>query len=357
MFHLRDKELTHSIVQDIKTMDMPLRIMHVCGTHQDTIVRFGLDVLLREANVTIIQGPGCPVCVTTPYEIEQSIALARAGITVATYGDMLRVPGATDSLASVKTQGADVRVVYDIHDAVSLANTGREVVFVAAGFETTAPATAAVLSHELPKTFSVLSCHRVIPPAITAILSMGEILIDGIIDPGHVSVIIGVEPYRPISRAFNIPQVIAGFEPIDLLMAIRMLACQVQEGRCEVENEYCRVVNDGGNAKAQIVLNKVFELSDAPWRGFPIIHQSKLSLKSGFDDHDAYSRYEDILSPLQDQDFDEPSGCRCGDVLRGVISSEECVLFNNPCTPTHPVGPCMVSREGSCNISFRYRHD
>jgi len=357
MFHLRDKELTHSLVQDIKAMDMPLRVMHVCGTHQDTIVRFGLDVLLREANVSIIQGPGCPVCVTTPYEIEQGIALARGGITVATYGDMLRVPGATDSLASVKTQGADVRVVYDIHDAVSLAQDGREVVFVAAGFETTAPATAAVMLQDPPETFSILSCHRVIPPAIMAILGMGEIMLDSIIDPGHVSVIIGVEPYRPISRTFNIPQVIAGFEPVDLLMAIRMLARQVREGRCEVENEYCRVVNDAGNAKAQIVLDEVFDLSDAPWRGFPSIPQSKLSLKSGFDDHNAYARYEALLAPLQDQDFDEPPGCRCGAVLRGVIPSEECVLFGNPCTPAHPVGPCMVSREGSCNISFRYRHD
>jgi hydrogenase expression/formation protein HypD len=357
MFHLRDKELSRSIIRDIKKTDLPLRIMHVCGTHQDTIVRFGLERLLRDVRVSIVQGPGCPVCVTTPYEIEQAIALARAGMTVTTYGDMLRVPGVADSLASVKAQGGDVRVVYDVHDAVSLARDGCEVVFVAAGFETTAPATASVLLQNPPRGFSVLSCHRLIPPAITAILGMGEVALDGIIDPGHVSVIIGIEPYRPISQTFSIPQVIAGFEPVDVLMAIRMVAHQILEGRCEVENEYARVVRDAGNPKAKAALNEVFSVVDSPWRGFASIPNSKLALKSSFADHDAAIRYEEILAPLQDRDFHEPPGCRCGAVLRGIMPPEECALFGDPCTPLHPVGPCMVSREGSCNIAYRYGYD
>jgi hydrogenase expression/formation protein HypD len=357
MFHLRDKGLSDSIIRDIKEMGQPLRVMHVCGTHQDTIVRFGLERLLRNAQVAIVQGPGCPVCVTTPYEIEQAIALARAGITVTTYGDMLRVPGATDSLASVRAQGGDVRVVYDIHDALSLARKGREVVFVAAGFETTAPATASILLQNPPPTFSVLSCHRLIPPAIAAILDMGEVALDGIIDPGHVSVIIGTEPYKPISRDYHIPQVIAGFEPVDVLMAIRLLAHQVQDGRCEVENEYSRAVRDDGNSKAQAVLNEVFTVVSGPWRGFASIPHSILSLKSAFVEHDACARYEEVLAPLHDQNFHEPPGCRCGAVLRGILPPDECALFGHSCTPLHPVGPCMVSREGSCNIAYRYDHD
>ncbi|KAA0004376.1 MAG: hydrogenase formation protein HypD, partial [Thermoplasmata archaeon] len=197
MFHLRDKELSKLIAKNLKDMGMELNIMHVCGTHQDTIVKFGLDTILKECGVNIIQGPGCPVCVTTPEEIEMGIKLAESGVTIATFGDMVRVPGAEKSLQSVKAGGGDIRVVYGINEAVELAEkfyregNGKEVVFMAVGFETTAPATAAVLLRELPENFSVVSCHRYIPPALVRILGMGEIALDGIIDPGHVSVIIG----------------------------------------------------------------------------------------------------------------------------------------------------------------------
>ena len=357
MFQLRDKELARAIVEQLKSRDERLTVMHVCGTHQDTIVRHGLDGLLEECNVNIVQGPGCPVCVTTPREIEMAIALAEAGVTVATFGDMLRVPGAETSLQTVKARGGDVRVVYDINEAVKLAEQGTEVVFIAVGFETTAPTTASVLLRELPDTFSVLSCHRVIPPAVEAILQAGEVALNGLIDPGHVSVIIGASPYESISRRHGIPQVIAGFEPIDVLMAVWMLARQVDEGRSEVENEYSRAVSQEGNQRALQAIDEVFEPVDAAWRGFPVIPDSKLALRSCFTEHDASRRYADVLAPVAAMDFKEPPGCICGDVLRGVCTPEECALFAGKCTPQHPVGPCMVSREGSCNIAFRYTHD
>ncbi len=357
MFQLRDRELARAVVERLRERDEPLTAMHVCGTHQDTIVRHGLDGLLRECDVRIAQGPGCPVCVTTPCEIEMAIALAEAGVTVATFGDMLRVPGAGTSLQTAKARGADVRVVYDINEAVKLAEQGAEVVFIAVGFETTAPTTAAVLLRDLPAGFSVLSCHRVIPPAMEAILAAGEVALDGLIDPGHVSVIIGTSPYEDISRRHGIPQVVAGFEPVDVLMAIWMLARQVDEGRSQVENEYRRAVSREGNPRALRAIDEVFEPVDASWRGFPVIPGSKLALRPRFEEHDAARRYEDLLAPVMDMDFDEPPGCLCGDVLRGVCTPEECALFGKKCTPRHPVGPCMVSREGSCNIAFRYSHD
>jgi len=357
MFQLRDKALARTVVERLRERGRPLVAMHVCGTHQDTIVRHGLDGLLEGCNVRIVQGPGCPVCVTTPREIEMAIALAEAGITVATFGDMLRVPGADGSLQTVKAGGADVRVVYDINEAIKMATGGTEVVFIAVGFETTAPTSAAALLRDLPDTFSVLSCHRVIPPAVEAILAAGEVALDGIIDPGHVSVIIGTSPYEEISRRHGIPQVVAGFEPVDVLMGIWMLARQVDEGRAEVENEYRRAVSPEGNPRALQATDEVFEPVDASWRGFPVIPDSKLALRSRFAGHDAARRYEDVLAPVMDMDFEEPPGCICGDVLRGVCTPEECSLFGTKCTPRHPVGPCMVSREGSCNIAFRYSHD
>jgi len=357
MFHLRDRELSLAVVRELQREGQRLRIMHVCGTHQDTVVRFGLDALLREAGVSIVQGPGCPVCVTTSGEIEMAVALAREGVIVATYGDMVRVPGISGSLASVQTRGGDVRVVYDVHEAVALARGGRETVFVAAGFETTAPATAAALLRDPPETFSVLSCHRLIPPALEAILSLGEVALDGIIDPGHVSVIIGVEPYRSLSRSFGIPQVIAGFEPLDVLMAVHMLARQVREGRCEVENEYSRAVDPEGNTRAQDILHQVFTPVDAPWRGFSTIPRSKLALRPAFARYDAERRYPEVLDPVREQEDVQPPGCRCGEVLRGLLPPRDCALFGKACTPEHPVGPCMVSREGSCHIEYRYGHD
>ena len=356
MFSLRDKKIANEIVSKIKKMDVNLKFMHVCGTHQDTLVKNGLDVLFRECSIDIGQGPGCPVCVTTPREIEEMLLLARKGKVVTTFGDMIQVPGEKYSLQSMRTEGYDVQMVYGIEDAVNLAENrkDKDVVFMAVGFETTAPTTASVLIKDLPSNFSILSCHRIIPPALKAILDMGELKIDGFIEPGHVSTIIGLKPYEFISKDYDVPQVIAGFEPLDLLMAVWMLVHQIQRGEAAVENEYVRAVKEDGNVKAQMAINEVFELVDVKWRGFPVIPKSGLKLRDKFEDYDARKRYEDKLQDLSGKEFNEPAGCRCGEVLRGLISSQECPLFGNKCTPNTPVGPCMVSIEGSCNIEYRY---
>lgn len=359
MFRLRDRELSNLIAKKLKEMELDLQIMHVCGTHQDTIVKFGLDGILKECGIKIVQGPGCPVCVTTPEEIEMGIKLAESGITVATFGDMVRVPGTEKSLQSVKAEGGDIRVVYGINEAVELAerNPGREVAFMAVGFETTAPATAAVLLRDIPENFSVVSCHRYTPPAMVKLLGLGEIALDGIIDPGHVSVIIGERGYEEVSRRYGIPQVIAGFEPIDVMMGVWMIARQVEEGRGEIENEYKRCVRYEGNVKALKALDEVFEPKDAKWRGFPLIENSKMAIRKRFEEHDAEKRYEDVLEDMKNMEFREPPGCRCGEVLRGLISPAECPLFGKACRPQSPVGPCMVSVEGACNIDYRYKND
>jgi hydrogenase expression/formation protein HypD len=356
MFELKDKALARDILSKLKKLDRKFRFMHVCGTHQDTLVKSGLEPLLLECNIEIGQGPGCPVCVTTPKEIEQMILLAQKGKIVSSFGDMMRVPGEKYSLQSMKTEGCDVRTVYSIEDAVDLARQkpNQEVVFMAVGFETTAPTTASVLLSDPPTNFSVLSCHRLIPPALQALLTMGEINIDGFIDPGHVSTIIGEKPYDFISKTYRIPQVIAGFEPLDLLMGVWMLVKQIQQKKAFVENEYVRAVHETGNVKAQQVISEVFVSADVKWRGFPVISQSGLVLKKKFEIHDARRKFEDELLPLEDREFKEPKGCRCGEVLRGVISSKDCPLFGSVCTPNHPVGPCMVSVEGSCHIEYLY---
>ncbi len=356
MFSLRDKTLADDIISQIIKAKVHLKFMHVCGTHQDTLVKHGLDVLFQKAGIVIGQGPGCPVCVTTPNEIEEILILAKHGKTIATFGDMIRVPGVSSSLQQMKTEGCDVRTVYSIEDALFLAekHKEKEVVFMAVGFETTAPTTAAVLLQNPPTNFSVLCCHRLIPPALQAILQMGELKIDGFIEPGHVSTIIGIKPYEFISEEYHVPQVIAGFEPLDLLMAVWMLVRQIQQGEAVVENEYVRAVKPQGNRKAQQRLQQVFEPFDVKWRGFPIIPRSGLRLQKKFESYDARKKYEDELGSLDEEAFFEPAGCLCGEVLRGLISSKQCPLFGRKCTPENPVGPCMVSSEGNCHIQYRY---
>lgn len=355
MFRLRDKEMSRAVLDKLATMGLHLTLMHVCGTHQDTLVRFGLDSEFKRVGIDIRQGPGCPVCVTTPREIEEILAIARAGITVAVFGDVLKVPGSTGSLNEAKAEGADVRVVFGVDDAVSLARrTQKEVVFMGVGFETTAPTTASALLSSPPPNFSVLSCHRTVPPALEAIAGMGEIRLDGMIQPGHVSTIIGTKPYEFLSKKHRIPQVVAGFEPLDLLMGVYMLAVQVKEGRAEVENEYTRVVHAEGNPAAIRAMEEAFKPSDVQWRGFPVIPNSGLAIRSKLGDHDAGKRYEELLRPVRRKEYKEAKGCRCGEMLRGITVSEDCPLFANKCTPNTPVGPCMVSREGSCYISYRY---
>lgn len=356
MFPLRDKYLAKQIVSKIKKMDVKLKFMHVCGTHQDTLVKHGLDTLLKECGIEIIQGPGCPVCVTTPREIEEMLLLAKNGKTVTTFGDMVNVPGEKLSLQSMRTEGYDVRTVYGIEDAVQIAeeNKDKDVVFMSVGFETTTPATAAVLLKNPPSNFSILCCNRTVPNALKAILDMGEVKLNGLIEPGHVSTIIGTKPYEFISKDYGVPQVVAGFEPLDLLMSTWMLVKQIKQEKAFVQNEYSRAVHENGNVKAQNAINEVFEPVDMKWRGFSVIPQSGLKLKKKFEKYDARKLYKDDLEELKDKEFVEPKGCRCGELLRGLLYPKDCPLFGKQCKPGSPVGPCMVSIEGSCNIEYRY---
>ncbi|OGS56259.1 MAG: hydrogenase formation protein HypD [Euryarchaeota archaeon RBG_19FT_COMBO_56_21] len=355
MFRLRDREMSRAILDKLEKMNLKLTLMHVCGTHQDTLIRFGLDTEFKRVGVDIRQGPGCPVCVTTPREIEEILALSRAGLTIAVFGDVMKVPGQRGCLNDAKAEGADVRVVFGVDDAIALARRiQKEVVFMGIGFETTAPTTASALLAEPPPNFSVLSCHRTVPPALDAIAQMGEIRLDGMIEPGHVSTIIGTKPYEFLSKRYHIPQVVAGFEPLDLLMGVYMLASQVRDGKAEVQNEYSRVVHTEGNISALKAMREAFEPTDVDWRGFPVIKKSGLEIRKKLEDYDARRRYEDILSPVHEKQFREAEGCRCGEMLRGILTSQECPLFAKKCTPANPIGPCMVSREGSCYISYRY---
>lgn len=330
--------------------------MHVCGTHQDTLVRYGLSSLLDECGIKIRQGPGCPVCVTTPKEIEETIHLARKGKTIATFGDMINTPGKDTSLRKMKSEGYDIKTVYGAEDAVSLARSeeSKEIVFMGVGFETTAPTTASILLNDPPSNFSVLSCHRTMPNALKALLDMGDSKIDGLIEPGHVSTIIGTKPYRFISENYNIPQVVAGFEPIDILMASWMLVKQIKNDKAKIENEYTRVVRKEGNNKAQKVIEQVFKPVDKKWRGFPVIPKSGLELREEFEQYNARNRYRGDLEEIKDKEFSEPPGCKCGEVLRGKKTPDQCPLFGKQCTPESPVGPCMVSSEGSCSIDYKY---
>ena len=354
MFRLRDEGAAQKILDAIRREDVNLRFMHVCGTHQDTLVRFGLEPLLKDVGVEIRQGPGCPVCVTTTAEVADAIALADAGCTIAVFGDMMKVPTPIGSLGDAKARGRDVRVVYSVEDAVRMAPEVKPMVFMGIGFETTSPTTAAVMVEKLPENFSVYSCHRLLPPALHAIINMGEFRIDGLVEPGHVSAIIGVEPYRVFSTKYKVPQVVTGFEPLDMLMAVHMLVKQIKEGRADVENEYGRLVKKEGNPRAIKLLEQVFKPVDRAWRGFPMIPQSAYDLREEYDEHNARKVYEDILKarpPVKE----ESGGCRCGEMLRGLIESYECPAFGKACTPRYPMGPCMVSREGGCNIAYRYR--
>jgi hydrogenase expression/formation protein HypD len=358
-FRLRDKDLADSIFKKLEDMNLDIRLMHVCGTHQDTLVRYGLEGNLMDVGVEIRQGPGCPVCVTTPKEIEEAVLLAGKGKKLVVFGDMLKVPGASGSLADARTTGGDVQIVYGVDDAVSIARkTDKDVVFMAVGFETTIPSIAMAIKrlHESDKTnnFSIISCHRVVPPALKTLIELGEVKLHGLIEPGHVSTIIGAAPYEFLSEKYNVPQVIAGFEPLDLLMGVFMLAKQIEKGEAKVEIEYTRTVKYEGNRKAIAVIEDVFEPHDVKWRGFPEIPESGLKLKNEFKDFDARKLFADELRELENMEFPEPKGCKCGDVLRGVIYSDECPLFGKTCTPENPVGPCMVSAEGSCNILLKY---
>ncbi|MDI9620212.1 MAG: hydrogenase formation protein HypD [Candidatus Nezhaarchaeota archaeon] len=297
-------------------------------------------------------GPGCPVCVTSISDIQAAISLASTErVVLTTYGDMLRVPAVGGmSLMKAKAGGADVRVVYSIRDSIELAKRlNSQVVHFAIGFETTAPTTAVELLNGAPENFAVIASHRLIPPAIEHLLEGGEIAIGGFICPGHVSTIIGSEPYESLSKKYKKPMVISGFEPLDVLASILMLLEQLIEDRHDVEIEYTRSVRREGNKRAKEIINSVFAVCDGEWRGIGLIPQSKLRLREEFQNHDALRKF-DVDVPVED---DRPSGCKCSEVLKGLIYPWDCPLYNKACTIANPIGPCAVSMEGACFISMK----
>lgn len=344
------KNLSKEIVGRIQEISRPVKIMHVCGSHEHTIMQHGLRTLLPE-EVQVVAGPGCPVCCVPAREIDECLQLAEKGVTITTFGDMLRVPGSDSSLQQAREDGADVRIVYGVNNAVEIAQkTENDVVFMAAGFETTAPTTASELLAGPPENFSILSCHRLIPPALEFLIESGEVNLNALIEPGHVSTIIGTHPYVPFSEKYGIPQVIAGFNPLDILMAVYMILRQIKDGKAEVQNEYKRAVRDEGNLKAQQALEDVFEITSREWRGFPQIPESVYEVRKEFSDFDARKKYDIQVKEVKEA----PKGCICGPILRGVARPEECTLFKKECNPLNPIGACMVSKEGTCHIAYRY---
>ncbi len=351
----RDGELANALSERIRVLSKkPIRLMEICGTHTMAIFRHGIRTLLPHT-VNLVSGPGCPVCVTATEEIDRSVKLAQMdGVIVTTFGDMLRVPGSVSSLQKEKARGADVRMVYSTFDALKIAaeNKEKEVVFLGVGFETTAPTVAAAIQtahRDGLSNFSVLSAHKLLPPAMNALLSGGDLQIDGFICPGHVTTIIGTSSYEAVAKKYHTPCVVAGFEPIDILQGILMLVEQIEQGKAAVEIQYRRGVHSEGNPGALRVMEEVFEPRNAPWRGLGVIPGGGLGIRKAWQPMDAGRRFDLAVPPAA-----EPRGCLCATILRGAATPVDCMLFRKSCTPGTPVGPCMVSSEGTCSAYYKY---
>ncbi|MFZ5470926.1 MAG: hydrogenase formation protein HypD [Myxococcota bacterium] len=333
----------------------PWHLMEVCGGQTHAIVRFGIDQLLP-AQVTLLHGPGCPVCVTPVEMIDRALAIAaRPEVIFCSFGDMLRVPGSSEDLFAVKSRGGDVRIVYSPLDALALAerNPQREVVFFAVGFETTAPANAMAAFQARARgvrNFSLLVSHVVVPPAMEAILSSPHRKVDGFLAAGHVCTIMGLAEYEPLALKYRVPIVATGFEPLDLLQGIHMCLQQLESGRAEVENQYARSVRAEGNPAALSMLKEVFEIVPRAWRGIGEIAASGLGLRAAYADFDAQRRFG-----VQTMHSVEDPECQSGQVLQGQLKPPECAAFGTRCTPETPLGATMVSAEGACAAYYRYR--
>ncbi len=352
----RDSDLVRRLVARIHSQSRrPVRLMEFCGGHTVSIFRHGLRQLLP-STVQMLSGPGCPVCVTANADLDRIIALARLpGVILTTFGDLLKVPGSTSSLQKVRSEGSDVRIVYSTLDALQVArdNPARQVIFAGIGFETTAPTVAASIiqakKEGLPN-YKVISIHKVTPPVLSALLSSGETKVDGLICPGHVSAIIGSRPYEFIPRQYGIGCAVAGFEPIDILQAVALLVEQLEDGAPKVEIAYRRGVKPEGNSIALQMINDVFRPGPATWRGIGTIPDSGLQLRDPA--FDALEAFQIDPGPTI-----EPAGCICGEVLRAVKTPLDCRLFRSACSPEHPVGPCMVSSEGTCATYYHFGSD
>ena len=357
----RDPQLGRALAGEISALVEPGRtykLMEVCGGHTHSIYRYALHELLPDS-VELVHGPGCPVCVLPMGRVDDGIAIARnREVTMTCFGDMLRVPGSEGSLLEARAAGADVRVVYSPLDALAIAreNPDREVVFFAIGFETTTPSTALTLrrARELGiANFSCMCNHVTIGPPLRALLDSPETQLDGFVGPGHVATVVGARPFLFVPAEHGKPLVISGFEPLDVLQSIRMLIAQLAEGRCEVENQYGRVVAWEGNPRAQELMEEVFELrAEFEWRGLGLIPRSALALSEAYADLDAERRF-----PIPGRRVADPQACQCGEVLRGAIKPWECKVFGTACTPERPIGTCMVSPEGACAAYYAFgRH-
>jgi hydrogenase expression/formation protein HypD len=359
----RDRDKAASIMGEIARLaariaplrSRPIHIMEVCGGHTHSIFRYGIEGMLPR-EIELIHGPGCPVCVLPTGRVDDCIAIAeRPEVILATFGDAMRVPGSRKSLLQAKADGADVRTVYSPLDALALArgNPQREVVFFGLGFETTIPATALTVlqaEHEGISNFSVFCNHITIVPTIKAVLDSPDVHIDGFLGPGHVSMVIGTAPYEFIARHYRRPLVVSGFEPLDILQSIWMVLKQVRDGRAEIENQYARVVPEGGNAAALQAISRVYELRPFfEWRGLGSIDHSGLAIR------DAYARFDvERRFAVPGVRIADPRSCQCGEVLKGVIKPWQCKLFGSGCTPERPQGALMVSSEGACAAYYQY---
>ncbi len=346
------------LVKDIKKLlPKPLKIMEVCGTHTMSIFRHGIRSLLP-SEIQLVSGPGCPVCVTDQGDLDKMIGLAQnKDVVITTFGDLIRVPGSEGSLALARAEGAQVEIVYSPVDALGLAQKlpDKQVVFLGVGFETTAPTVAATILQAQAlnlHNFSVFSCHKVMPPALEALFDHEDFAIDGLLCPGHVSSIIGAVAYEPLCKKFGIPCVIAGFEPIDILQGIFHLVLQISQSAPRVFNAYPRAVNRLGNPNALALMDKVFFKKNTEWRGLGTIKDSGLAIKKEFSRFDAEKRYD-----IETVCHQEPKGCICGEIIRARALPTDCPLFAKRCSPTTPVGPCMVSSEGTCSAYYRYGRD
>ena len=352
----KDPELARELVHAIGLLapDGETTLMEVCGTHTVSIARAGIRNLMPEG-VRLASGPGCPVCVTSNRDIDTVIALARIPeVTIATFGDMTRVPGSTSSLLAEQAAGRSIQIVYSPLDALALAqaNPDRQIVFVGVGFETTTPLVARSVKRAADlglKNFTVFAAHKNMPGALEAIVADPQLKVSALILPGHVSTIIGAKPYQFLAEKYGIPGVVTGFEPVDILQGIAMILRQLHEGRSEIEIAYARGVMPEGNPTALAAIDEVFETCTATWRGLGAIPGSGYRLRERYAGFDAVLRFQPDIEPTV-----EPKGCRCGDVLRAHMAPDECPLFRKVCTPENPVGPCMVSSEGSCAAYFRY---
>ncbi len=351
-----DPTLCKALIEQLRDeCETPLRFMEVCGTHTVAIFRSGLRALLPE-RIVHISGPGCPVCVTHEAEVELFLEMAcRRDVITATFGDLMRVPGAGGAcLKTAQADGARVEIVYSPFDALALAreHPDKKVVFLGVGFETTAPTIAATVQMAKEQgltNFLVLCFHKLVPPALKALLDDPEAAVDAFLLPGHVSTIIGLAPYRFLAEDYHVPGAVAGFDPVDVLQGLLALVRMRNAGEPAVTNEYQRAVSDGGNPTARAVMDAVFEPADALWRGVGAIPHSGLVFREEYADYDAAR----VLG-LERKPITPLPGCKCGDVLKGKIRPDQCPLFKKRCTPASPVGPCMVSTEGSCAAYFKY---